>query len=50
LQRIDVAASLAAGRMAALWLGRQLTLSATSGHPSDQKIATPMTGFKVQPP
>jgi hypothetical protein len=28
LHRIDVAASLAAGRMAAFWLDRQVTLSA----------------------
>jgi hypothetical protein len=29
---------------------RDLTQPATSGHPSDQKIATSMTGLKAQPP
>jgi hypothetical protein len=28
----------------------ELTLPATSGHTTDQEIATPMIGFKVQPP
>jgi hypothetical protein len=29
---------------------RRYRLAATSGHTIDQEAATPMTGFKVQPP
>ena len=31
-------------------MDRELTVSATSGHTIGQKVATPRTGFKVQPP
>ena len=41
-------------RLAAVAVGRRLLVDwlvpATSGHTIDQEIATPMTGFKVQPP
>ena len=37
-------------RSSASWRRAVLTLSATSGHPSCQKSASPTTGFKVQLP
>jgi hypothetical protein len=37
-------------RAAAQWNGRELAVPASCGNAREQKIATPIAGFRVQPP